>query len=56
MSTELKEPTVKPLVWDRPHLLELEDLSKEELEAILQRTEELREFSICAKKSSYFGR
>ncbi|CAN5328420.1 aspartate carbamoyltransferase catalytic subunit [soil metagenome] len=50
MSTELKEPTVRPIVWDRPHLLELEELSREELEVILNRTEELREFSVLRKK------
>src|SRR4029077_15181588 len=36
--------------WNRHHLLDLEDLSKEEIETILKRTEELREFSVLRKK------
>ncbi len=46
----MKEPAIKSIAWDRQHLLELEDLSKEEIEAILKRTEELREFSVLRKK------
>ena len=37
-------------MWNRHHLLDLEDLSKLEIETILTRTEELREFSVLRKK------
>lgn len=51
MSIELGEkPDVKPAVWNRRHLLELEDLSKAEIETILARTEEFREVSAQRKK------
>ena len=50
MTTKLKEPEAKLAVWNRRHLLDIEDLSKAELETILKRTEELREFSVLHKK------
>ena len=50
MSIKLQEPHVISAVWNRRHLLDLEDLSKAEIETILKRTEELREFSVLRKK------
>jgi aspartate carbamoyltransferase catalytic subunit len=50
VSIELHDPEVKMAVWTRRHLLDLEDLSRAEIETILTRTEELREFSLLRKK------
>src|SRR5258706_301392 len=38
-----EKPDVKQAVWNRRHLLDLEDLSKAEVETILTRTEEVHE-------------
>ena len=50
MSIELQDPVAKSVDWNRRHLLDLEDLSKAEIETILMRTEELREFSVLRKE------
>jgi aspartate carbamoyltransferase catalytic subunit len=50
MSIEPEEPGAPSSVWARRHLLDLEDLSKEEIDAILIRAEEMREFSLRHKK------
>jgi aspartate carbamoyltransferase catalytic subunit len=49
VSIELGEPEVQLAVWNRRHLLDLEDLSRSEIETILARTEEFREFSALRK-------
>lgn len=50
MGVELQEPSARTQVWKQRHLLGLEELDKQEIEAILNRAEELREYSVRRKK------